>query len=234
MNTHGDIPTLVTINGVPLKARRGFWLMVVLLWALLATVGLWRWPGQTLLAYVLVGGAGTLLAMMADIGHAYAHTLGAKMAHAPTAVILLGADMPRTLYRDEAVSPHQHLARSMGGPLYSWIGAAVGLVALRLTVPRTAGHYLAEIWTLSNGLIGAAILLPLPVVDGGVIVKWLLVMTGTDEALADKIVRRVDVVLALLLLVGVGIVALMGWWMAAVGLVALTVIIGLVLIGIIQ
>ncbi len=79
-----------------------------------------------------------------------------------------------------------------------------------------------------------ASLAPLPIVDGGVIAKWLLVIGGLKEEQADKIVQRVDVVLAVLLLVGAGAAALMGWWILAVALVALAAIIGLVLVRIIQ
>jgi hypothetical protein len=234
MKTYDDVPTVLTFNGVPVKARRGFWPMVVLVWVLLAVIGVWRWPGQSALAYVLVGGVGLLLGMLVDVGHACAHTIGAKMVHAPTALILLGADMPRTLYPDEPKRPGQHIARSMGGPIYSWIGIGIGLLALNLTAPQSAARYLAEIWTFGNTMIGVAIFLPLPIVDGGVILKWLLVIGGQDEEQADRIVRWVDMALIVLLLVGAGVAALMGWWVAAAGLVILAIVIGLVVAGIIQ
>ena len=234
MKTYDNVPTIFTFNGVPVKTRRGFWPMVILVWALLALIGTWRWPGQSILAYVLVGGVGLLLGMLVDVGHACAHTIGAKMAHAPTALILLGADMPRTLYTDEPKRPRQHIARSMGGPIYSWIGIGIGLLALNLTAPQTAARYLAEIWTFGNTMIGVAIFAPLPIVDGGVILKWLLVIGGQNEAQADKIVRRIDVALMVLLLVGAGVAALMSSWLVAGGLVALAAIVGLVVAGIIH
>lgn len=234
MKTYDNVPTIFTFNGVPVKARREFWLVVVMVWAIIAVIGTWRWPGQSILAYVLVGGVGLLLGMLADVGHACAHTIGAKMAHAPTAMILLGADMPRTLYKDEKKRPSQHIARSMGGPIYSWIGIGIGLLALRLTAPQTAARYLAEIWTFMNAMIGIAIFAPIPLVDGGVILKWLLVIGGQDEEYADTIVRRIDIVLTVLLLIGAGVAVLMSSWLAAVGLVALAAVIGLTVAGIIH
>lgn len=233
MKTYEDVPTIFTFNGVPVKARREFWLVVALTWAVLAGIGVWRWPGQSVLAYVLVGGVAMVLGMLADVGHACAHTIGAKMAHAPTAAILLGGDMPRTLYPDERVRPGQHIARSMGGPLYSWIGFGIGLLALRLTAPQTAARYLAEIWTVASAWIGVASLAPLPVVDGGVLAKWLLVIGGQEEGQADRIVRWAGVALVALLLVGAGVVALLGWWVTTAGLVALAAVVGLVVAGII-
>ncbi len=234
MKTYDDIPTILTFNGVPVKARRGFWLVVALVWVILAAIGTWRWPGQSVLAYVLVGGVGTLVGMMVDVGHACAHTIGAKLAHAPTAVVLLGADMPRTLYPDDKMRPSQHIARSLGGPIYSWIGFGIGLLLLRVTAPQTALRYLAEIWTFGNALIGVAIFAPVPLVDGGVIIKWLLVIGGQDEGQADRIVRWLDVALIVLLLIGAGMAVLMGWWGAAAALVILAILIGLIVVGIIR
>ncbi len=144
MNTYKNLPTVVTFNGVPLKARREFWLIPLIMWAVLAGIGVWRWPGQSPLAYVLVGGVAVLLGIVAEVGHACAHTISAKLAHAPTAMILLGADMPRTLYPEQTFKPTQHLARSLGGPIYSWIGFGIGLLALTWTAPHTPGRYLAE------------------------------------------------------------------------------------------
>lgn len=40
-----NIPTLFVFNGTPVKARPGFWIMVVGLWAVFAELGNWRWPG---------------------------------------------------------------------------------------------------------------------------------------------------------------------------------------------
>lgn len=225
MYMYDELPTLVIFNGVPVKVRREFWPLPVIVWAALAVIGVWRWPGQSPLAYVLIGGVGLLLAMPADVGHACAHTISAKMVHAPMAIILLGADMPRTLYPDAPVRPGQHIGRSLGGPIYSWICVGIGLLALQVTMPHTAWRYLAEIWTVANAFIGLAILAPLPIVDGGVIVKWLLVIGGQDEAHADRIVRWMDIALAVLLLIGAVVAVLLASWIVAVALLILSVIV---------
>lgn len=184
------IPTIFTFNQTPVKARPGFWPMVLGVWAILSWLGRWRWPGQTWSAYLLVGGIGTVLGMLVDVGHACAHTIGARLAHAPMDVVLLGADMPRTLYWNNDVSPRVHIMRSLGGPVYSGIGLLIGLVWLWLVPRGTAVRYLGEIWTIGNGFIFLAIFAPLPIVDGGVILKWLLVIFGQTEVQADAWVRR--------------------------------------------
>ncbi|MCP4428104.1 MAG: hypothetical protein GY803_26760 [Chloroflexi bacterium] len=201
MKAFDNIPTLFVFNGTPVKVRPGFWFMVLGLWAPLAWLGRWRWPGQSPGAYALVGGIGMLLAMIADVGHACAHTISARLANAPMDVILLGADMPRTLYADNEAPPRAHIIRALGGPVYSGIGLLIGVGWLVLASPDTAVRYLGEIWTLTSGGIFLALFAPLPIVDGGVILKWALVMGGRTEARADKLVKRLGLGL------GVGLLA---------------------------
>ena len=124
-------------------------------------------------------------------GHACAHTVGAKMANAPMDTVLLGADMPRTLYANQDVPPCAHIMRSLGGPVYSAIGLVIGIICLVLTPTTGALHYLAEVWALVNGFIFLAIFAPLPFVDGGVVLKWLLVLRGKTETQADTLVKRI-------------------------------------------
>ena len=167
MDAVDKIPTLFVFNGTPVKARPGFWLMILGLWALLTWLGSWRWSGQSLAAYALVGGVGVLLALLADVGHACAHTISARLANAPMDVILLRADMPRTLYWNNDVPPRAHIMRSLGGPVYSGIGFLIGVGWLLLAPPDTpALRYLGEIWTLANGGIFLGVFAPIPIVDG--------------------------------------------------------------------
>ena len=201
MKAVDEIPTLFVFNKTPVKVRPGFWLMVLMLWVLLTWLGRWRWPGQSLGAYVAVGGVGALLALLADVGHACTHTVSARLANAPMDTLLLGADMPRTLYADNEVSPQTHIVRSLGGPVYSAISLLLGLGWLMLAPQETAVRYLGEVWTVTSGFIFLALFAPLQIVDGGVILKWLLVMRGQNEAQADALVKRLGLGL------GVGLLA---------------------------
>ncbi len=220
------IPTLFVFNKTPVKARPGFWLMVLGLWALLAWLGSIRWPGQSWGAYIFVGGVGMLLGLLADVGHACAHTIGARLVNAPMDVILLGPDMPRTLYWNNDVPPRAHIIRSLGGPIYSGIGLLLGLGWLWVVPLGTAVHYLGEIWTVANGFIFLALFAPLPIVDGGVILKWLLVISGQTETQADEWVKRLGLELGVVLLaVGLFFLLKATWLLGGicflVGLVAL-------------
>lgn len=220
MKAIDEVPTLFVFNGTPVKVRPGFWPMLLGLWALLAWLGAWRWPGQSLAEYLIIGGAAALLALLADVGHACAHTVSAKLAGAPMDVILLGADMPRTLYADNDVPPRVHIIRSLGGPVYSGIGLLIGIGWLLLAAPGTAFRYLGEVWTAGNGFIFLALFAPLPIVDGGVILKWALVMGGRTEAEAEAWVRRLGLGMgAALLAVGVFFLVQTAWLLGGVFLV---------------
>ncbi|MCA9970547.1 MAG: hypothetical protein KC425_10050, partial [Anaerolineales bacterium] len=135
------------------------------------------------------------------------HTVSARLAGAPMDVILLGADMPRTLYFDNQVTPRQHIGRSLGGPVYSGPGLLLGIGWLLLAPDGTAVRYLGEVWALAHGGIFLGAFAPLQIVDGGVILKWALVLRGHGEAQAERIVRRLAVG------VGVILVVVMGAWL---------------------
>lgn len=227
MHTVDQVPTLFVFNKTPVKARPGFWVLVLGLWLLLNWLGRWRWPGQSLGAYMLVGGAGTMLGLLADVGHACAHTISARLAKAPMDVILLGADMPRTLYWNNDVSPKAHIGRSLGGPAYSAVGLLLGIVWLLLAPPETAVRYLGEVWTVTNGFIFLALFAPLPIVDGGVILKWTLVLSGRSEQQADQLVQRLGLGLALVLLAGSLLFLLQTAWLPG----AILLMIGLMAAG---
>jgi hypothetical protein len=145
------------------------------------------WPVR-----IVVGLLSTLVMMAADLGHAMAHTVSARYAGAPMDEILLSEGMPRTLYYDNDVPPRVHRLRALGGPIYNVVGLAIGGL-VRCLAPR--GSWVREVagWScLGHGFIFAGSLFPLPVVDGGTILKWTLVERGRSPEQADKIVRQVD------------------------------------------
>ena len=228
------IPQLFVFNRTPIRVRSGFWLMVVLLWGLLTWLGSWRWPGQGVVSYLLVGAVGALLAMLADVGHACAHTISARMANAPMDVVLLGADMPRTLYWQNDLPPRVHILRSLGGPVYSAVGLLLGLVWLWVVPEGTAVRYLGEIWTVTNGFIFLSLFAPLPIVDGGVILKWLLVIYGQTEVTADAWVKRLGIGFSVILWIVALTLFISSKWLTGGILLVITLISLLASLGRIQ
>jgi len=131
--------------------------------------------------------------VVADVGHALAHSISARAAGAPMDKIQLTSGMPRTVYYDEAVPPRAHILRALGGPLFSALGLVLSLVA-RSHLPRDSiTREVADWSSIGHGLIFTGSLAPLPIVDGGSILKWSLVESGQTPAQADQIVEQAGV-----------------------------------------
>jgi hypothetical protein len=226
--------TVMTVNGAQIKARPDFWLAPFML--LIAFMGLAAYvaPGQRYIVYLLIGVLGSLLALVADVGHACAHTVSAKLAKAPMDEIRLSLGMPRTIYFDNDVEPRQHIIRSLGGLTFSALALIASLLWWGLTDPRGLPHLLALISMISNGFILLGGLTPLPIVDGGTILRWLLISRGTAPDRADRVVKTTGLTISgAALVVGVVVLALGSTLLGGVlaGLGALGVVVALGWIG---
>jgi Zn-dependent protease len=101
--------------------------------------------------------------------------------------------MPRTLYTKNAVPPRVHILRSLGGPLYNFLGLVLSVIWRSGSPSDSLSHELAETTAVTHAALAFASLLPIPVVDGGVILKWALVLRGHPPAQAGQIVNRASI-----------------------------------------
>ncbi|RIK53695.1 MAG: hypothetical protein DCC57_07995 [Chloroflexi bacterium] len=191
--------TLFRFNRVPVIAQPSFWPLLLAVWGILSWIAGARRPRRPWPQRLLVGVLALPLALSAEIGHALAHTISARYAGAPMNRILLSSGMPRTLYTDNAVSPTAHRLRAMGGPIYNALGVALSFVWRRRATPRSLNRELADVACASHGLLLIASLAPVPIVDGGVLLKWTLVARGEPSAAADQAVHRVSQTLGIVL-----------------------------------
>lgn len=113
--------------------------------------------------------ASGLLWYEADLIHVVSHVVSARMADAPMDRVRWGV-MPATLYDNNAVSPQQHIGRSLGGPIGSAMAMLICWVLWRALQGTPAGR-LALIALIHNTIIALGSWLPIPFVDGGVIWK---------------------------------------------------------------
>lgn len=180
--------------GTPIKIKPPFWGAVAGLWAGMTWAAGKRRTGRSLPARLGVGLLSSLALISADLGHAVAHIFSAKAANAPMDEIRLNLDMPRTIYFDDRVSPAQHRMRALGGPMFSGLSLLVALVSRSLAPRESTLREVLDYSVLGHGLIFLGALAPLPMVDGGSILKWTLVEKGTSEGEAEVIVQEVDVV----------------------------------------
>jgi hypothetical protein len=181
---------LYRFNGVPIVAQADFWPAPILLTGLLAWVAGLRKPESSWLQRLGVGLLAMPFATFADIGHAMAHTISARLAGAPMDEILLSSGMPRTLYQNNAVPPRTHIRRSLGGPIFSLIGFTLSLLWWRISRRGSLSHDLAEASLAGHSFILLGSLAPLPMVDGGIILKWKLVEAGQSPEQADQAVHK--------------------------------------------
>ena len=106
--------------------------------------------------------------------------------------ILLGLDMPRTLYKDNDVPPRVHKMRAIGGPIFSTAGLVFSLLWRVVSPSRSLSRELADIASVSHGFILFGALAPLPFVDGGTLLKWTLVEQGLTPDQADHRVHQIS------------------------------------------
>lgn len=103
----------------------------------------------------------------ADCAHVVGHIVSSRAAGAPMDAVDFGL-YPKSVYVDDDVSPQQHIGRACGGVVASLI-AALALAALARTVTTSPARQLLTIAAAQHSLLFAVSMLPLRLVDGGVI-----------------------------------------------------------------
>jgi hypothetical protein len=200
---------MVTIRlfNTPIKIKLVVLVNVIALWAVTSLIGRYFHPERDLLVSIIIGFFAMLLLLIADIGHAIGHILSARRSGAPMDEILVSSGMPRTVYANDDVSPRAHIIRALGGPAFSALGLLLSLVALALGSSVPIVFELALWSTVGHGFIFLGCLLPLPIVDGGSILKWSLVRRGMTEAHADRRIRLLNGIIGCVCIaVGIGLI----------------------------
>lgn len=206
--------TVFKLWGTPVNVQTVFYGNVLLLWIIVTLLGRYLDPERPVWMDVLIGFAAMLLLMFADLGHAMAHILSARYAGAPMDEVLISAGMPRTLYDENDVPPAAHRMRALGGPIFSIAGC---LLSSLVYFASGSGSLVRELsgWSLlGHTLILIGSLAPLPIVDGGSILKWTLVERGQTPSQADDTIRRIDLVLGILAAISGAALLLMRFWIA--------------------
>jgi hypothetical protein len=218
------------IFDTPIKVKVTILIYIVPLWVGITWLGLYWHPGRGFWPGVLVGFVSVILLLIADFGHAIAHIFSARYAGAPMDEIQISAEggMPRTLYWNNEVSPDVHRMRAIGGPIFNLLGLLLSLVIYAAVPGNSIAWELAAWSAVGHGLLLIMSLSPVPIVDGGTILKWTLVARGKAVTKADEIVRRVNWMMGIVAgIVGVVLIAVQ-IWIAGVILMG----IGAVVIGI--
>ena len=216
-----------TVWGTAIRVKPAVLANLAGLWGLAAWLSGRGHPEQSWSVRLLVGLLSTVAMMAADFGHAMAHIASARHAGAPMDEILISEGMPRTLYYDNDVPPRAHRTRALGGPIYSAAGLTLSCLVRGLASRGSLVREVAGWSCLGHGFILGGALAPLPIVDGGSILKWTLVEQGRTPEEADEVVAQVDLSLgAALTATGVALAATSRQesparrWLPALGLIA--------------
>jgi hypothetical protein len=215
-----EAAVLFRFNGVPVVAQPDFWPAPIMLVGVLSWLAGVRDPHLSWLQRLGAGLLAMLVALPADLGHAMAHTVSARVAGAPMDEIRLSSGMPRTLYVNNDVPPKTHIQRSLGGPFFNIISIFASLLWMKISPRGSLSRDLADVSLAAHTFILSGSVVPLPMVDGGIILKWKLVEAGKSPEAADQMVHKTSLALGIACL-GLGaIVGLIGKRKLAGGLLA--------------
>jgi hypothetical protein len=222
------------VFGTPVKASFSILPIIIVLWAGITWLGLHWHPERGFWQGLLIGAVSSILLFFADFGHAVAHIFSARYAGAPMDEILIAGDMPRTIYYKNDVAPRVHRMRAMGGPIFSIVGFLLSIAIYGIAANHPILREFAAWSALGHGLILIGSMLPLPIVDGGTILKWTLVESGRPEREADRTIQRVDFAIGIAgVILGLGLIV-MRMWIAGVIVVGISIVILAVAAGKIQ
>jgi Zn-dependent protease len=223
-----EVDVVGRVFGAPLVVKGRTWLP-------LTQAGVWAYltkrsdkPGRSWLTRLAVG----FLKMAAMLGsewlHNLAHAAAARLVGKPMDALRVTWGMPLVVYYepdDPSVTPEQHIARSLGGPLLN-AGLLIPLACLRsTTAPGSAAREVCDFTLGTNVFIGSVGMLPIPYFDGGPILKWSLVRRGHSTAAAEETVRKANRGLGAVLSLA-GVLALLkrkfliAWFLGFLGTVA--------------
>jgi hypothetical protein len=219
---------MLIVMNTPVETTPGFLGNLLALWAGMSWLSGRRHPERPWPFRLLAGALSGFAFVLADVGHAFAHSLSARFAGAPMDRIKLSSGMPRTIYFNDDVPPRAHRIRALGGPLFSALGLGFSLLVRSLVPRNSLAREVADWSSVGHGLILTGSLAPLPIVDGGSLLKWTLVERGRTPAEADQIVKRAGIAAGLVTSSAGVLLATRRRWLPSAGLLAA----GLVAIGV--
>ena len=154
--------TMVSLRifGTPVKVKETFLAPAVLVWGGLIWWGMRRHPKRGLGHGLFIGFVTLVILMIVEDGHALAHIFSARYAKVPMDEIRITANMPRTLYWNNDVSPDQHRLRALGGPIFNALGFLLSLTINRLVPRHSVERELSGWSTLGHGLLFLMCLVP--------------------------------------------------------------------------
>ena len=192
-----DEKTIGIIGKTPITKVGYTWFPItqLALWAIFTRSASRRKPDNSRLQWSREGFLKMAVVLGSEWCHNLAHLIASNWIGKPMDQMRIQAGMPRCIYHeinDHDVTPRQHIARSMGGPIVSLLLLPVTGLMRTLTKTDSIAGETARTAFQTNLFLSLVSLLPIPGIDGGPILKWSLVERGKTIEEADQVVRQVN------------------------------------------
>jgi len=131
--------------------------------------------------------------------HNLAHAAVAKWVGHPADAIRITWGMPLLVYHDiedASVKPREHIIRALGGPVINLTFLGIATILRPFTQFGSSARDVLDAAMGMNVFLFLGGMLPIPGIDGGAALKWVLVEKGKTIAQADKTIRKVDALTA--------------------------------------
>lgn len=183
--------------GTPMvvKGWTGLPLIELVVWGVLSWVAGRKRPDWSRQKRAYAGAVTTFIMLGSEWCHNLAHTAIAKWIEKPVDAIRIFWGTPLLIYydiNDQQVSPHQHILRALGGPVFNALMVPLSWFARLFSREGSLNRYAADFALGTNAFISSLSLLPIPGIDGGPLLKWSLVGHGHTPVQADEVVKYVN------------------------------------------
>jgi Zn-dependent protease len=183
--------------GTPMvvKGWTGLPLIELVVWGVLSWVAGRKRPDWSRQKRAYAGAVTTFIMLGSEWCHNLAHTAIAKWIEKPVDAIRIFWGTPLLIYydiNDQQVSPHQHILRALGGPVFNALMVPLSWFARLFSREGSLNRYAADFALGTNAFISSLSLLPIPGIDGGPLLKWSLVGHGHTQVQADEVVKYVN------------------------------------------
>jgi Zn-dependent protease len=191
------VTTWGKVFGTPIVVKGLTWLPVVqvIAWGIMTWFAGRRHPERSWKERVGVAGLTTSTILGSEWGHNIAHAGMSKLIGKPMDALRITWGMPLVVFydiNDRDVSPRQHITRALGGPLFNALLLAFALLFRRRTRTESVARDVTDAAVGANAFLCSISLLPIPGIDGGSILRWVLVDQGKTLEEADRRVREVN------------------------------------------
>lgn len=213
--------TIGRVSGTPIAIQGWNWLPVnqlvvtgLFTWLSVKKRTAWEWYQHTLLGVLKM----TVL-LGSEWCHNLMHVAVARAVGKPVDAMRIILGMPVLLYAEPehpSITPRQHILRSLAGPVCNFGLLLISKLWQRLTPANTPAREVADTAAGMNTFIATASLLPVPVFDGGPVLKWSLIERGLSPEKAAEVTSQAQKVIGAGLLGGALIAFRKRRWMLAI------------------